>query len=62
MSDEYVAGLLKKDAKDSTTKYSALGLQVLLPRRYVRQSGSSTHTDAALVDRPQMHQNPIRDF
>ncbi|MCJ1366077.1 hypothetical protein MMC16_005202 [Acarospora aff. strigata] len=33
MSDEYVAGLLKKDAKDSTIKYSALGLQALLPRR-----------------------------
>ena len=36
MSDEFVAGLLKKDAQDSTMKYSALGLQALLPRRYGR--------------------------
>lgn len=35
MSDDYVAGLIKKDAKDSTIKYSALGLQALLPRRYI---------------------------
>lgn len=35
MSDEYVASLLKRNAKDSTIKYSALGLQDLLPKRYV---------------------------
>ena len=33
MSDDYVASLLAKDAKDSSIKYSALGLQALLPRR-----------------------------
>lgn len=33
MSDDYVANLLAKDAKDSTTKYSALGLQASLPKR-----------------------------
>ena len=33
VSDEYVANLLTKDAKDSTIKYSSVGLQALLPRR-----------------------------
>ena len=33
MSDDYVASLLAKDAKDGSIKYSALGLQALLPRR-----------------------------
>ncbi|MCJ1473477.1 hypothetical protein MMC13_002128 [Lambiella insularis] len=33
MSDEYVATLMTKDAKDSSIKYSALGLQALLPKR-----------------------------
>ncbi|MCJ1359072.1 MAG: hypothetical protein MMC33_009072 [Icmadophila ericetorum] len=33
LSDDYVAKLLTKDAKESTTKYSALGLQALLPKR-----------------------------
>ncbi|MCJ1397616.1 hypothetical protein MMC11_000812 [Xylographa trunciseda] len=33
MSDEYVAKLMSKDAKESTIRYSALGLQALLPKR-----------------------------
>lgn len=33
MSDDYVANLLAKDAKDISIKYSALGLQALLPKR-----------------------------
>ncbi|MCJ1250670.1 hypothetical protein MMC30_007898 [Trapelia coarctata] len=33
MSDDYVASLMTKDAKESTIKYSALGLQALLPKR-----------------------------
>jgi len=33
MSDDYVASLMSKDAKESTIKYSALGLQALLPKR-----------------------------
>ncbi len=33
LSDDYVAGLLAKDAKDRTIKYSSLGLGALLPKR-----------------------------
>ncbi|MCJ1293611.1 hypothetical protein MMC34_005166 [Xylographa carneopallida] len=33
MSDEYVAKLMSKDAKDTTMRYSALGIQALLPKR-----------------------------
>lgn len=33
LSDDYVASLLAKDAKRSNVKYSAYGLQELLPRR-----------------------------
>ena len=33
MSEEYVADLLKKDAKDSSVKYSAMGLEAFLPKR-----------------------------
>ncbi|KZF20471.1 hypothetical protein L228DRAFT_285173 [Xylona heveae TC161] len=32
-SDDYVANLLKKDARDSSVRYSALGLQAFLPQR-----------------------------
>ncbi|KAL8953993.1 MAG: hypothetical protein Q9222_000203 [Ikaeria aurantiellina] len=33
LTDEYLAQLLAKDAKDKTIKYSSYGLQSLLPRR-----------------------------
>ncbi|MCJ1407381.1 hypothetical protein MMC19_001452 [Ptychographa xylographoides] len=33
MSDDFVASLMKKDAKDSSIKYSTVGLQALLPKR-----------------------------
>lgn len=33
LSDDYVAQLLAKDAKISNAKYSAYGLQDVLPRR-----------------------------
>lgn len=33
LSDDYVASLLAKDAKDRTIKYSSLGLGALLPKR-----------------------------
>lgn len=33
LSDDYVAGLLANDAKDSSIKYSALGLQAFLPNK-----------------------------
>ena len=33
LSDDYVARLLAKDAKTVNAKYSAYGLQDLLPRR-----------------------------
>lgn len=33
LSDEYVAQLLARDAESSNAKYSAYGLQELLPRR-----------------------------
>ena len=32
--DEYIGKLLAKDARESSIKYSALGLQALLPKRY----------------------------
>ncbi len=32
-SDEYVAGVLKKDAKNGSIKYSSLGIQAFLPTR-----------------------------
>ena len=33
ISDDYVAKLITKDAKESTIRYSAFGLQELLPKR-----------------------------
>lgn len=33
MSEEYVADVLKKDAKDSSIKYSVMGLEAFLPKR-----------------------------
>ena len=33
MSDDYVAKVLTKDAKESTIKYSVMGLQGPLPKR-----------------------------
>jgi len=36
MTDDYVAGLLAKDAKESSIKYSALGLEAFTqPSKYV---------------------------
>lgn len=37
-NDDYVAQLLAKDARESSIKYSALGMQAYMPRRYVFQS------------------------
>lgn len=34
LSDDYVASLLAKDAKDRSIKYSSYGLGALLPKRY----------------------------
>jgi hypothetical protein len=34
-SDDYIAGLLAKDARDSSIKYSSLGLEAFLPNRFV---------------------------
>ena len=34
LADDYVAELLKQDAKASSIRYSALGLEAFLPRRY----------------------------
>lgn len=33
-SDEYIAGLLAKDAKESSIKYSAMGLEAFAPSKY----------------------------
>ncbi|MCJ1437248.1 hypothetical protein MMC27_006634 [Xylographa pallens] len=33
MSDEYIAKLIRKDAKDTAMRYSALGIQAFLPKR-----------------------------
>lgn len=38
LTDDYVASLLAKDAKESSIKYSAMGLQAFLPQRYVMDS------------------------
>ncbi len=35
LSDDYVAGVLKDDAKSRSIKYSVMGLQAFLPKRYV---------------------------
>ena len=37
-SDDYVASLLAKDAKDRSIKYSSYGLGALLPKRYAISS------------------------
>lgn len=34
LSDDYVAGLLAKDAKDRSIKHSSYGFGGLLPKRY----------------------------
>jgi len=31
--DEYIAQLLAKDARDSSLKYSAVGMQAFMPKR-----------------------------
>jgi len=33
LSDDYVASLLAKDAKESVIKYSAMGMEALLPSK-----------------------------
>jgi hypothetical protein len=33
LSDDYVASVLAKDAKDSSLTYSAMGLEAFLPKR-----------------------------
>ena len=35
LSEEVLTELLKKDARESSIKYSALGLEALLPKRHV---------------------------
>lgn len=35
LTDEYVAGLLAKEAKDASGKYSAMGLEAYNSSRYV---------------------------
>lgn len=35
--DEYVANLLKEDARRSAKKYEMVGLDAFLPQRYVRR-------------------------
>ena len=35
LTDEYVAGLLAKEAKDASAKYSAMGLEAYNSSRYV---------------------------
>lgn len=32
--DNYIAALLAKDARDSSIKYSAMGLQAFMPKRW----------------------------
>ncbi len=46
MSDEFVASVLKNDARDSSIRYSALGLQALLPKRYALRT---SHHDLLLT-------------
>jgi hypothetical protein len=36
LTDDYVAGLLAKDAKESSIKYSSLGLDAFAQSRYFR--------------------------
>lgn len=33
-SDDYIAKLLAEDAKNSSMRYSSMGLSALLPKRY----------------------------
>lgn len=37
MTDDFVASLLTKDAKDSSIRYSALGIDAFLPKRYATE-------------------------
>ncbi|KAI9767370.1 MAG: hypothetical protein M1840_005780 [Geoglossum simile] len=54
LSDNYIAELLKKDAADRSLRYSAMGLQALLPRRCVNPSihRESTELPVDLYNRP----------
>lgn len=38
LTDEYLAQLLAKDARDRTGKYSSHGLQIGLPKRLVEEA------------------------
>lgn len=36
LTDDFVAGILAKDAKESSIKYSAVGIDAFLPSKYHR--------------------------
>jgi hypothetical protein len=55
LTDDYIASLLKQDAKNSSLRYAQVGLGALLPKKYVINQ-SYLHSYSFVVDethRPQ---------
>lgn len=42
-SDDQVAAILAREAKDASIKYSATGLSAFMPAKYVTKSARSAH-------------------
>jgi hypothetical protein len=45
LTDDYVAGLLAKDAKESSIKYSAVGLDAFKESKYVARRYDAIHAN-----------------
>jgi hypothetical protein len=50
MTDDYVAGLLAKDAKESSIKYSTVGLEAFKDSKYVSHLPRKVHVNCILID------------
>lgn len=69
LSDDYIASLLAKDAKDRTIKYSSLGLGALLPKRSApatprpksRPNSLQTHDQRPKAEHPISEEHYQRD-
>ena len=61
LSDDYVAELLVKDARESSIRYSAMGLEGFAPSKYVSPS-LYAYDLLTLLDLQPISPSPIQDF
>ena len=66
MSDDYIASLMTKDARESSIKYSALGLQSLLPKRSAKTplgySAKADDSHQADNERPETEHEVLAEY